>query len=229
MNSRLEKTLTALLSFSALVISGIVMHQTFFVGARARMPPASQPEFIESWEDLRSIGIPVLGVPNAPVKLVTILDPECSVCADFFPAVREMVEENTNEVEWFVVNHPLKYHRFSLPASRAAECALDLDAFVPWMQAVFDKQDSLGLRSWGAYAADAGIPDSSLIHDCAVNPSSVERLDAALEFGDRISLHGTPTVILNGWRYPQTPSIEALKAAVDSALVGKEGLALGLR
>jgi hypothetical protein len=48
------------------------------------------------------------------------------------------------------------------------------------------------------------------------------RIDAGRAFGDRISIAGTPTVLVNGWRYPYTPSMDDLERALEAVLGGRE-------
>jgi len=79
-----------------------------------------------------------------------------------------------------------------------------------WLDAVLKKQDSIGLRSWGEFAVEAGIPDTASISRCARNPSPVLRIDSGLVLGERLGVNGTPTVFVNGWRMPGLPTREAL-------------------
>lgn len=56
--------------------------------------------------------------------------------------------------------------RFALPAARGSECAANPGRFAEYVTAVFRKQDSLGLRTWGAFAEDAGVPDARASDEC---------------------------------------------------------------
>lgn len=91
-----------------------------------------------------------------------------------------------------------------------------------WVDAIFAKQDSLGLKTWESYAEDARIGDTELMRQCAVRAGPFARIEAGLAFGTRIDPRGvaTPTVLINGWRYPRVPSREDVDAAIDSVLSG---------
>lgn len=89
------------------------------------------------------------------------------------------------------------------------------------MDAVYAKQDSLGLKSWDSFAADAGIADTAATAHCATDPAPVKQIQAGQALGDQLQLHATPTVIVNGWRYPMSPSKTELKRAIDALVKGR--------
>jgi protein-disulfide isomerase len=92
-----------------------------------------------------------------------------------------------------------------MEAARAAQCAALSGAFEAFIDAVFEKQESLGTRSIASLAADAGIDDTlSLLH-CMADRESTAPVDQGVELGNRMNVSGTPTVIVNGWRFPTTP------------------------
>ncbi|PYO86675.1 MAG: hypothetical protein DMD66_12955 [Gemmatimonadetes bacterium] len=126
-------------------------------------PVLSHPQ-AKSCQD---IGIPEGGSDSAPVAIVEFTDLECPACRGFQRTVSDILHERPSDVRVVYVPHPLSYHRFALGAAQGAECAADVDALGKWLDVVFSKQDSLGLKSWGAYAAEAGIRDTARIAECA--------------------------------------------------------------
>lgn len=112
-------------------------------------------------------------------------------------------------------------HRFAMGAARGAECAEKVGKFGEWVDLVYSKQDSLGLKSWGAFALEAGISDTATISRCATDPAPVTRIEAGRAFGDRLHVRGTPTVIVNGWLLPYTPSEEELEKMIEEFAKGK--------
>jgi hypothetical protein len=64
------------------------------------------------------------------------------------------------DVGLFFVHFPLPMHRFARPAARATECAGLQGKFGQMVDAVYNKQDSLGLKSWSDYGRDAGVADT---------------------------------------------------------------------
>lgn len=148
-------------------------------------------------------------------------DLECPGCGAFHTTLVDVLGERAHDVRALFVSLPLEYHRFALPAARAAECAEEVGRFRSWIDVVYDNQDSLGLKSWASYGADAGIVDTLRIGKCAASGGTTRRIQAGLDFGSRISFDGTPTVLINGWRFPAPPSKAQLTAAIDAVLAGK--------
>lgn len=119
------------------------------------------------------------------------------------------------------VPFPLAQHRFAASAARGAECAAQHQRLDAWLDVVYRKQDSLGLKSWGAFAAEAGLTDTAVIARCASSPARVARIDAGRAWGQALDVTGTPTVIVNGWRLPGTPTDAELHRIVDELLAGR--------
>lgn len=119
------------------------------------------------------------------------------------------------------VPYPLSYHVHAMPAARAADCADMVDAFAPFVDVVFRKQDSLGVKSWTSYAAEAGVADTLRTAHCAEATESVDKLEWGEAFGRRIGVEGTPTVIINGWRLPSPPNEATLDAIVCALEAGE--------
>ena len=109
-------------------------------------------------------------------------------------------------------------HRFAAPAARAAECAHEAGRLLPWIRTVYAQQDSLGLKTWGALAADAGLPDTALIGKCAMDLSRNGPIDAGTSMGDSAGVGFTPTIVVNGRRLSEVPSAVELRKIVDSTI-----------
>lgn len=123
------------------------------------------------------------------------------------------------------VHFPLTKHRFAVQAAQAAECASARGHFAGFIDAVYAKQDSLGLKSWGSYAREAGIADTAAITRCARDPSPPKRLEAGRELGLRWEVLGTPTVIINGLRYANPPTNDEIDRIIRDVLKDSAGAA----
>ena len=131
------------------------------------------------------------------------------------------MKAHPHDVSLLYVAYPLPMHRFALVAARAAECAYHYGRLREWVDEVYDKQDSLGLKSWGSYALEAGLPDTAAVSKCARDPAPVARIQAGMALGDKIHITGTPTVIVNGWRFFYPPTEQDLTKAVEAIAKGK--------
>lgn len=221
MNRKIEDALSTFLAIAAVAVAVSVVWRTFFqTDAAQPQPDRLRPQFVKSWRDALPIGIQV-GDTSAPVTVVELADLECPACRGFYSTLQKVLDEHPHQASLVYVSYPLQMHRFALSAARGAECAERLGKFAEWVDIVYAKQDSLGLKSWGAFARDAGIADTAAIGRCAMDPAPVARIEAGRAFGDRLHVRGTPTVIVNGWLLPYTPTGEELSKLIESLAAGK--------
>lgn len=90
------------------------------------------------------------------------------------------------------------------------------------MDVLFAKQDSLGLKSWSSYGHDAGIADTSSFVRCIADTTRVARIEAGIAAGNRLNVHGTPTVLVNGWRFPRAPDQELMLTSIAAIISGRQ-------
>ncbi len=184
-------------------------------------PTVGPPEQISAWSEGNEVGRLIAGPANAPVTLTVFGDLECPACAAFDSKLEAVMSRFGDRLNIVFVHYPLSYHRFALPAARAAECAARVGAFSNWVRAIYAGQDSLGLKTWAAFAATAGIADTAEIQRCATGTQSEEKIQEGLALGKELAISGTPTILLNEWRFWSVPSVEQIEAAVDRLLAGR--------
>lgn len=162
------------------------------------------PEFVAKWQDMLEHGI-VIGDTSASVKVVEFADFECPFCRRFHNAYRESKALHGADLALIFIHYPLSTHRFAVPAARASECALAQGRFAEFVDVLFGKQDSLGLKPWSSYAHEAGVADSARFEACIANNEPMPRTEAGLRLGAEIDVRATPTVLINGWRFHAAP------------------------
>jgi len=162
----------------------------------------------------------MVGDSAARVKIIEFSDLECPVCRRFQQTVRVVQAKYPKDVAVVFVHFPLPMHRFARPAARAGECAGN--QFAAFVNLVYRKQDSLGLKPWTSYATEAGIRDTVPFAACVHATDPVPRIESGVALGLRMGIRGTPTIIVNGWRLQATPSEEELMRTVDALIAGKE-------
>jgi protein-disulfide isomerase len=206
---------------TVLAVASIVMALSYakasFTSRSIRAPVSV--ERLNNWEVVLAYGHSRQSAQGS-VKLVEFTDLQCPVCRSYHQTVQE-ARAARPEVVHVYVPFPLPIHRFALPAAKAAECAVGVGRLEPFVEALYAKQDSLGVRSWGSYALDAGIEDTSVIAACATSPERVARIDTALAIGERLGVRGTPTIVVGGWRFSTPPTLPVLLAAIDSVAAGR--------
>ncbi len=189
--------------------------------ARAAHPTENALVFVPEWKEILSAGIDLESVKR-PVRILVFSDLECPYCAKFhLSTLVSLNKAYPGKVATTFVHYPIRSHRFSMQAAVALECAGEQGAHVAFLNAVYGKQDSIGLRSWETYARDASVNDTALFRACN-SAKAKERIIAGRTWGERIELRATPTILVNGWRFSGVPDDRALGAAIDAILAGRD-------
>ena len=206
---RMERVLTFVLSIAAVLLAASAVRREFFSKAVASALTPAVATLQPDWMNALPVGIPV-GNSTSPVTLVVFSDLECPACAAFHKTVKSVRRRYRSDLSLVFVHFPLSTHRFAIQAAQAAECADSAGRFEPFVDLVYDKQDSIGVKSWGSYARESGIADTALFANCARNAISPPRIQAGRELGLEWGIGGTPTVIINGRRFDRPPTANEL-------------------
>lgn len=222
MSKRLDAVLSWLLTLSAVAIAGVLVRREFFSPANAgTLPSLNDPiTFVDQWRGLVEEGV-VVGSRDAPIMVVQFSDLECPFCRRFHGTLRSAQSDYGDKVAYSFVHYPLSMHKLARPAAIAAECAGRQNRFAEYLDAVFEKQDSLGQRTWTAFAADAGVRDTAALIACMSDTAVSARVERNVALGDLVGVRGTPTVIVNGWRFPVTPPDSQFRRVIDALLEGR--------
>lgn len=225
MRDRYERVLATVLTIAGVAMAIALVRREFFaqVASNGEIVNSRAPEYVSEWRTLID-GAIVDGDTAAPAVLVEFGDLECPFCARFNTSLKTLrAEFGTHQLSVAFIHYPLSYHRFARPGAVAAECALKQGRFYAFIDAVYAKQDSLGLKTWASYGLDAGIPDTGTFSRCAKAPATdFSRIDGGLQRGVSIGVRGTPTVLVNGWIVPGVPRDSTLRLAIRRVLAGKE-------
>lgn len=220
MGKRLEAIASYVLTVMAVVIGGTLVYRTFF--ARPVGFEEAVPAMVEDWrEGATASRIPYAGSGSEPVEILVVADLECPACRAFHANLKSVLQSRGKDVQVAYVHYPLSYHRSAMAAARGADCARTQGRFREWVDAIYSEQDSLGHRSWGRLAMDAGIADTAAIAECAGRTDTTRAIAAGLDFGTKVGVKGTPTILVNGWRLPRPPSAAQLDSIITRVQQGK--------
>lgn len=219
-----DRVLSVVVTLCAVVVAGAVVYRTFRNPVPRAEAVQGEPVFVKGWEAAIDAGTRI-GSSDAPITIVDVADLECPVCRGFYSTIEQTLATFPTQVAVVHVSHPLNYHKFALPAARGAECAAEQGRFAEWIDAIYKKQDSLGLKSWGSYAHDAQVADSAELLRCATTRREFPKITKGLAYGETVRLTGTPTILVNGWRLPGPPTPDRLRSIIDLLLKGEDPFA----
>lgn len=215
MAALLDRALTVALTLATVTIAGSLVYRVVKSPAPVAAVSAERAAtFHQQWEQFTRWGITTHGDTTAALTVVEFADLECPACREFHAMLREFVQEHRDRVRVVYLAFPLPSHRLAMPAARAVDCLGSAAESAALIDAFYQGQDSIGIKSWSKFAVDAGISDTARVTQCAVTKVPVPRVDSSFALARRLKLPGTPTVLINGWQMPGTPT----RSQLDSAL-----------
>jgi protein-disulfide isomerase len=214
-----------ILVICAVVVTGTVIDNR--LGQRTSQVE-EQPTEVPDWEQYAATGHR-MGSANAPVIITEFSDFQCPFCRRMYDMLKQAEAANPERVAVVYRHYPLAMHHNAMPAAIAAECAAEQGRFAAMHDLLFEQQDSLGVKSWQAFAADAGVPDSARFTHCLASeaPRSVIARDTAA--GNALHVTGTPTLIINDRKVPAVRDAAQLESYIDDAVKMKGRVALAAR
>lgn len=202
--SRAGNVLVAIAVLCAVAMTGITVRREFFTApAGADTKPIKLKE--AEWAAAR-LGGRRFGPDTAAVEIVVFSDFQCPSCRNFATRTWAGIRAKYPGDVALVFRHwPLEYHKLALPAARAAECAGRQGKFEEFHDVVFRLQDSLGAKSFASFAVEAEVPDTAAFNRCAAELLPLANVGADIKFVTALGGTGTPTVLINGERFPGAP------------------------
>jgi len=149
-------------------------------------------------------GAPVRGAPMAAVTIVEFSDFQCPFCGRAHPALAEALAELDGRVKLIFKHFPLSGHVRGMPAARAAVAAQRQGKFWEMHDVLFENQRALGDEEILGYAKRIGLDVERFQADIA-SPEVQALIDADKEEGVRLGVDSTPTIIINGRRFEESP------------------------
>lgn len=184
------------------LLSGIVTD--FALNIEVFVPEDALVRYAEIPQSTTEEGFPLLGDPDAPVKVVEVGSFDCSHCKTFhdvgFVALFELIERGS--VAFIYV--PI-YGTGGIPngeaAARAAVCAQEQGAFWAFHDVLFAAQ-SYGASAFLPERLQEGIKSLDLDEEaylaCIDSETTTQVLTSAVDFAYAIpEFRGTPTVLVN--------------------------------
>lgn len=217
-SNRLLNVATGLMVACALTITGLVIRRELFAtpGRRPTSVPRT-PERVANWKEIAAAGTR-MGPADAPVIITEFSDFQCPYCRRLAPVLKEIQGRYPGRVAISYRHFPIARHPFAATAAQASECAGAQERFEAYHDALFDTADSIGKRPWIEFAAIAGVRDMKAFQKCLSDSTYKQRVEADQAVGKELRLVGTPTIIVNEWRWHGAPTTAALDSLVKSQL-----------
>ncbi len=217
LSNHLSGAAVAVAVICAVVSTGIVVRREFFPPAQHSPAALTPPVAVSHWEKYLTGGHR-LGPANAKLTIVEFVDFECPFCKQLALGPLRHSMQRHPDMAVIIRQRPMPYHRFAYPAARAAECAASQGRFPAFHDALFERQDSLGLKSFVEFARTAGVPDLDTFNACTAVSSAIPGVDRDVAAGDSAGVFATPSIIVNGMLITGAPDSAHLEKYIVDAL-----------
>ena len=215
-----QNAMSGVLALCAIIAVGLMIWGRIF-------PPPSGPQssgppsLVDDWASLAAVGHRI-GPADARMTIIEFGDFECPVCGSYHNTTLEpFLQANPTTAALIYRHWPLSYHRFAMPAARASECAARQGAFPAYHHELYAHQDSLGLTSFGQMAAAAGVTDTAAFGACLAEPEPPPAIARDVEAVTNLGGTGTPTILINGYRWFGLPTRTQLDSILDLVADGE--------
>lgn len=219
MGKLLDTGVNLVMGVVAIVVAVVLVRDRS--GSRGALEAVEQaaPRYLPEWRSVANASLPMNG-EGGDVVLIEFVDFECPACRRYHLEVLKPIREELPHVSVALVHMPLPIHRFAQIAARAVECASLQGRLPEFVDLVFQKQDSLGLKSWRSYGAESRIDDLVGFESCVASEDPVPRIRQGTQWAGDLEIAGTPTIVVDGWLFNAPPSRAELSRFIDSLRSG---------
>jgi len=178
------------------------------------------------------------GQGKAKVTLVEYGDYQCPFCGEYFPAVKQVQAQFSQQIFFQFRNFPLtSLHQNAFAAARAAEAAALQNKFWEMHDALYETQTQWSgagdpTSFFDQYATQLGLNLTQFKQDYASGKVN-DLINADTAEGNKLNVQGTPTFFLDGKALNSSqlidssskPSISAFANVINSEIAKKTGTA----
>lgn len=181
-------------------------------------------------QDIDTRGVPFKGPADAKIRVVEYSDFLCPACRAIAGAFKDFLPQSQGRISLSFKNYPLDkdcndviqqtIHPGACWVARGAICAAGQGRFWEYHDQVFEAPPNKPQRGDVLKIAGRAGLDAGALATCLDAPGTDSQLKAQIAEANRVGVHGTPTLFLNGKKLPRLNDF--------MAMVEKEGARLGL-
>jgi protein-disulfide isomerase len=166
----------------------------------------------------------VLGPSEAPVQIVWWMDFQCPYCEQAWPVVQELRATYPEDVQFVVMNLPLRMHAEADEAGRAAWAAGQQGKFDEMAEALFD------VRKLAKHIPEDGAAMEKLARDVGLDmdryradyAAAGELVDAQKGQARGAGVTGVPAFFINGTKPRMRLGVETYVSYIEQVLAGDD-------
>ncbi len=168
------------------------------------------------------------GNGKSGVALVEYGDYECPYCEEYYPIVKQVVQNEFNNITFQFRNFPLtSIHPNAFAGARAAEAAGLMGKFWQMHNTLYTYSNwskwstsSNPVPYFDKYAEDLGLNLATFKTDFSSSKVN-NMIQADMAAGNKLNIQGTPTFFLDGKQIQVSPSVSAFENLINKAIANK--------
>jgi protein-disulfide isomerase len=172
-----------------------------------------QLDFVQK---INTLGSPFKGPENAPVIIAVFSEFQCPYCSRLTSLLDQVTEKYPKQVKIVYKNFPIRSHKYSEPAARAALAAQKQGKFWPFYNLLYVHYKDLSDKKMYEIANQLKL-DMIRFEKDRKDPAIAEKVRADLRDGNRAGVRGVPTVFING-RNLRNRSLEGFSEMIEKEL-----------
>ncbi len=183
----------------------VIVGDGVVVAEKAAPQENNAPQAAAPSEENSRFDIPILasdpktGPADAPIVIVEYSDFQCPYCQRHNAEVKPLLlEKYGDNILYVYKDFPLtSIHPQAFPASEAALCAHEQEAYEPFHELLFSGTMELGAATYLAFAEQLGL-DMDAFTACVEEGRYTEEVQEDLDFAINLGVRSTPTFFVNG-------------------------------
>jgi len=161
------------------------------------------------------------GRPDATIELVEYGDYECHSSGQAYEIVFRLLKSFGDDLHYVFRNFPVQsLHPHALSASKAAEAAGLQRRFWQMHQVIFENQNELDDDNLQSYADEIGL-NLDQFDRAMTSPTILRRIEGDIDGAKRSGVDATPSFFINGRKYEDDWSYQALERLFRAILSGE--------
>jgi len=216
-------TVMVIVAFSAGILAGYFIWGANPAPAAVAVPQQEQGQVAAVEDqapptryDIPTEGFVSVGPEDAEITLIEFSDFGCSFCAKWHNETYEdLMAAYPGKIRFVYRNVPFR----AFPASEAAMCASEQDAYWPYHDKLFSYEYGLTDDAYIQYAEDLNL-DMEAFNTCISEHRYQDFIQDDMDYATQLGIQSTPTFFINGLALIGAQPIGAFKQVIDKELAG---------
>lgn len=162
-------------------------------------------------------GLPTKGATKAKVTIVEFSDYQCPHCKEANAVLKELLPKFKNQVQLVHADFPINRSGISKKVAHGAYCAHKQNNYWSYHDLAFAKQKELTNDSPTKLAAELKL-DKQKFANCLASKEAIAFVDQGLNEAQRLGIHGTPAIFVNGRKLIFSDLKKDLESAIKELL-----------